>query len=355
MKKIISILVLSLILYSCSQGEKNEKITSDSKEELIEKEYEVNTKEFKHELARPLGYTIIASTIRIKAGESFNFVNSDAEFILDKNKEYFSFGFSKEEKLAFILEKGKKTGAYINNQGEIAFDEVDGKKIYLGSLFDRGYSKVRLDEDERAPSITINKKGVISLDDSFIKKDKYRLAKIYNSENKYMYYQKKETETPMFGLYDIKTSKKLTPKNYSSLSFLKDNRILAVDKSNKNYIIDSEGKIVVDVHRAYPNAVVSNIEPGMKDTLSLYLEKENKSIVINLDGMKIFEKENMKISNINELGYATFEKDGKFGIIDKNANIIEAAKYDEISNLETDFVIAKKDDNLYLVKFKLKK
>lgn len=349
MKKIFIItLISSLLFYSCSQT------TEKASGEVVKKEYSVSEEEFHHKLIDNKFYAVDKSVIHTFKDGYINLIDKNGKSILDPNLKYITLGSFNYGPVA-VNEKDSKTFYYIDEKGNKVIDTVDGKKIYFGSGFSFKLTKVRLDEDQNSKFTTINLKGEKVKD--FTKElGNLKITALDGLLEQFIYLEGNEFDSNSIGLYDIKNDKKLTPPEFTEIYSFYDSKAIAFKTNNDIVIIDENGKTLVNFTQKFKDYKIKTpLQEKNSQIFAGYSSDNKKSIIFDLDGKLLYEIKDKNIGYFDLNGFAIFEENGQYGIIDRYSNVVVQAKFDEIYTLGEFFTIAKKDNKNYLVKFEEKK
>ena len=158
-----------------------------------------------------------------------------------------------------------------------------------------------------------------------VKFDKiYRMNNIKDNENIYLLAEK----DGKIQLY--KNNKILLDNNYQGINYSEDSKLLILQKDNKYGVTDLNGKQILSVD--YEQIKI----PGNY----IIAIKDSKQIIYDLTGTP---KENLKYTNIldteNENYNITVDKNDKYGLINKNGDILIGNKYNYIQYLYDNYFI----------------
>lgn len=189
---------------------------------------------------------------------------------------------------------------------------------------------------------------------------------IFSQENDFTYYI--SGNSPKFGILNEK-GKIITPNQYETIEEFSDG-LFAVQLNNKYGFINTKGELVIPYQfnnvRSFNDgyAIVEfddnfgvidkkgnfilkmeydGIYPtGIKQTFLIFDRKGNK-YVSNINGGKIFD---IKYDSLDLFynDYAVIQNDSKYGLIDKNGNIIIECKYYSLGNYNNGFSLTFKKE-----------
>lgn len=204
----------------------------------------------------------------MKSGDGqVSFMNVDGALIGDLKYDTFA-GFS--EGLAFVTD-GNGERYYIDTAGKKVIEAVDGKKIYMGDVFQNGIAKVSfapvdLSKDENENFQYIDKNG---------KRVDYQKPMYKNYEIFYIGpYGSFYTDTQTVGIFDVQNKKPITELKYVDVQpFVKD-RTVVKDKENRILVLNGKGVVVENLSKKYEGRKIS----------SYFLSEDG--IVVNFEDQK---------------------------------------------------------------------
>lgn len=189
---------------------------------------------------------------------------------------------------------------------------------------------------------------------------------IFSQESDFVYYI--SGNSPKFGILNEK-GKTIVPNQYETIDQLSDG-LFALQLNGKYGFINTKGELVIpfqfDSTRGFTDGyaivitdndfgvidkkgnIVLKMEydgiypTGLKQTFLIFDRKRNK-YVANIKGEKIFE---IKYDSFDKFynDYAVIKNDNKYGLIDKNGNIVIACKYYALGNYENGFSLTFKKE-----------
>lgn len=248
----------------------------------------------------------------------------------------------------FVIEKSKKFGI-ANLEGEVIvpvqYNEIDITGIYLYARNEQG-------------TTVYNSKGTqVNID--------VNVAILDTTNEKYKIRINNQDGTK-YGVIN-KEGKQLIEEKYNYMEYLHNNYFIVSNENGKLGVLDDKGSIKVEMnHNSLQRIQDTNLiqatlsENKITEIYSQSIEKicemenamievEDKYIkVYNESETKYFSKEGKELKNTevyttNKLFVA--EKDGKYGFVDKNGNIVVDYKYDRANEFNIyGFATVRKDE-----------
>lgn len=259
--------------------------------------------------------------------------------VMNKGKKIIDFSYQKieynNENEVFLLKRNNKYGIY-NKKGEevlaVKYKEIDFKGIYIYTKFaeeekyfyadgkeaDSNYKNISKVEDTNY-YITVNKEnlyGIIDNNKNILTSNKYTYIE-YLFDDYFVAYDKQSG----LGIIDSNDNQKLENK-YSSLSKIGNLKLIKGENS-------SSGITIVDIFSENLNKIAS-LEEANIEIYENYIELSNEKEIIyitsngNITTNKDIYKENKILTSI---------KNGKWGYIDRNGNVVVDYKYDYTTEL----------------------
>ena len=143
-----------------------------------------------------------------------------------------------------------------------------------------------------------------------------------------------------YGYCSSLTGKNIIPCIYDAAYYFNDDvALVSKDGADGVALINKKGEILTDFAYApgYNNYYVKN---GFLNTYNI---RNHKCGSINKLGEIVIPFKYEELYSFNKVGIAQFKENGKWGLIDKNNNVIIQAKYDNIRYIEGSLIAAKRD------------
>lgn len=291
------------------------------------------------------------------------------------NNEYQSIRYDKSSDI-FIVEKSKKYGA-TNKDGNviipIQFNQIDITGIYLyarkgtvtevytreGQLTNRDNNIAILKTDNQQYRIKIDNSNGTKY--SIVDKDENSLIENDYSYIDYLFgeYFIVSSNNGKLGVIDAKGNQKLEIK-YDSIEIIQGTEMIktTVTKDKLTQIYDSNLSFIGEMN----NAIVEENKQYIKmynETQTIYYdftgkeikntqilsgqklyanEKDGKWGFVDSNGNVIVENDYDKSTDFNSYGFAGIRKDNKWGIVDQTGNVVLQPEYEFSSSIEPSFV-----------------
>jgi len=276
------------------------------------------------------------------------------------------------EGLAFVKVESEK-GYYINKEGDVLIEKVDGESLGFGDLFRSGYAVVYSQaEINGVPDIkVINNKGEVlfsseiteyvysNIGNGYFEKfapSDYKARKIVDFSEKIIYSNGASLIFPSsdgsgfytfdYIVYGIVHDNTFNEPIFQSISKFGDNRALVVDLDGSAYLIDSEGNKKSNLSEVYPNIDKSNLNVFSNGIVALNFSDDQTSIIIDTEGLFVKDTDLNHIFSY-ENGIALYMENGKYGYVDEVGNIILEALYDGATNCSDGIGFVRKEEQWY--------
>ena len=147
-----------------------------------------------------------------------------------------------------------------------------------------------------------------------------------------------------WGLFNKKTGERVIELLFDDVSYF-DNGLTGVKKDEKWGLIDTSGMLVFEPQFDDVRFVSNGYYLRESSFVCIVVEKDGKiGFIINKDGQWILEPP--KFDRMQDFleGLAAVKRDGKWGFIDKNAQLIIGLEFDDVGCFYGNFAKAKKED-----------
>ncbi len=308
--------------YNATSGEYKTKVLNDKNEEILTNYENINTIDIK-EIVSSIPYE--KTVLQYQKDGKYGIVNFAGKSVINPiYEEIRNMPYREGELIA------KKQGRYgvVNINGgkllDFKYDYITGDNYYSEETDYEldGYIVGINNENGKMQYGYISNEREQILD---VKFDKiYRMNNIKDNENIYLLAEK----DGKIQLY--KNNKILLDNNYQGINYSEDSKLLILQKDNKYGVTDLNGKQILSVD--YEQIKI----PGNY----IIAIKDSKQIIYDLTGTP---KENLKYTNIldteNENYNITVDKNDKYGLINKNGDILIGNKYNYIQYLYDNYFI----------------
>ena len=316
----------------------------------------------------------IKDILKVEKENKYGIVNLEGKQILDNNYLEISI-LGEDSKSGFIVKNDQNLYGVINYSGEIALeckyeniDKIAGKNLFV--IREQGKQKVVNNKGEyviqegydEIISILNNAEGIICK-----KSDKYG---VINTKNEvkidFSYQDLKETKDNIFiakqndkyGVIDLDKNIKVELK-YNKIEYSKEANIYVTENENyTNEFLNSSFELKQTGYLIQINTEKAFIEIKQGDNYSYYDYTFNKKEVedIYIDNTLYISKKDGKYGFVdkdgnivvdyiyddatkqNEFGFAGIKKDGRWGSIDKNGDVVQEPVYNLDEYLIIDFI-----------------
>lgn len=302
--------------------------------------------------------------------EQWLIVSQNGQYgVLKKSKNIINLSFRQinynVDNEVFVVNRNNKYGIY-NKKGEEVIEpkytEIDFKGMYVytkladeekyyyldGKEADNNYKNIAKVEDTNY-YITVSKEnlyGIIDNNKNILTSNKYAYIE-YLFDNYFVIYDNKNK----LGIIDVNDNKKIESE-YNSLSRIGDFKLIKGEKtqngkttvdifdSNLNKAIsleDADIEIYNDYIRVSNDKEIKYINSEGNITTNNEIYKENNILTtikdgkwgyVNRDGNVVVECAYDYATELNSYGYATINKNGKWGSVDKEGKIIVEPTYE---------------------------
>lgn len=308
--------------YNAVSGEYKTKVLNEKNEEILKNYENVNTIDIK-EVVSSIPYE--KTVLQYQKDGKYGIINFEGKSIIKPIYEEIRNMPYREGEL--IVKKQGKYGVVSINGGKLLdckYDYITGDNYYSEEKKYEldGYIVGLNNEDGKMQYGYINNKREQILDVEFDKI--YRMNDVKDDENIYLLAEK----DGKIQLY--KNNKLLLDNNYQSINYSEDSKLLILQKDGRYGVTDLNGKQILSVD--YEQIRI----PGDY----IIAIKDGKQVIFDLVGT---QKENLAYTNIlkteNENYNITVDKNDKYGVINKDGNILIGNKYNYIQYLYDNYFI----------------
>ena len=308
--------------YNAVSGEYKTKVLNEKNEEILKNYENVNTIDIK-EVVSSIPYE--KTVLQYQKDGKYGIINFEGKIIIKPIYEEIRNMPYREGEL--IVKKQGKYGVVSINGGKLLdckYDYITGDNYYSEEKKYEldGYIVGINNEDGKMQYGYINNKREQILDVEFDKI--YRMNDVKDDENIYLLAEK----DGKIQLY--KNNKLLLDNNYQSINYSEDSKLLILQKDGGYGVTDLNGKQILSVD--YEQIRI----PGDY----IIAIKDGKQVIFDLVGT---QKENLAYTNIlkteNENYNITVDKNDKYGVINKDGNILIGNKYNYIQYLYDNYFI----------------
>lgn len=308
--------------YNAVSGEYKTKVLNEKNEEILKNYENVNTIDIK-EVVSSIPYE--KTVLQYQKDGKYGIINFEGKSIIKPIYEEIRNMPYREGEL--IVKKQGKYGVVSINGGKLLdckYDYITGDNYYSEEKKYEldGYIVGLNNEDGKMQYGYINNKREQILDVEFDKI--YRMNDVKDDENIYLLAEK----DGKIQLY--KNNKLLLDNNYQSINYIEDSKLLILQKDGRYGVTDLNGKQILSVD--YEQIRI----PGDY----IIAIKDGKQVIFDLVGT---QKENLAYTNIlkteNENYNITVDKNDKYGVINKDGNILIGNKYNYIQYLYDNYFI----------------
>jgi len=308
--------------YNAVSGEYKTKVLNEKNEEILTNYENVNTIDIK-EVVSSIPYE--KTVLQYQKDGKYGIINFEGKSIIKPMYEEIRNMPYREGEL--IVKKQGKYGVVSINGGKLLdckYDYITGDNYYSEEKKYEldGYIVGINNEDGKMQYGYINNKREQILDVEFDKI--YRMNDVKDDENIYLLAEK----DGKIQLY--KNNKLLLDNNYQSINYSEDSKLLILQKDGRYGVTDLNGKQILSVD--YEQIRI----PGNY----IIAIKDGKQVIFDLAGT---QKENLAYTNIlkteNENYNITVDKNDKYGVINKDGNILIGNKYNYIQYLYDNYFI----------------
>lgn len=308
--------------YNAVSGEYRTKVLNEKNEEILKNYENVNTIDIK-EVVSSIPYE--KTVLQYQKDGKYGIINFEGKSIIKPIYEEIRNMPYREGEL--IVKKQGKYGVVSINGGKLLdckYDYITGDNYYSEEKKYEldGYIVGLNNEDGKMQYGYINNKREQILDVEFDKI--YRMNDVKDDENIYLLAEK----DGKIQLY--KNNKLLLDNNYQSINYSEDSKLLILQKDGRYGVTDLNGKQILSVD--YEQIRI----PGDY----IIAIKDGKQVIFDLVGT---QKENLAYTNIlkteNENYNITVDKNDKYGVINKDGNILIGNKYNYIQYLYDNYFI----------------
>ena len=308
--------------YNASSGEYKTKVLNEKNEEILTNYENINTIDIK-EIVSSIPYE--KTVLQYQKEGKYGIINFEGKSIINPIYEEIKNMPYREGEL--IAKKQGKYGVVNINGGKLLdfkYDYITGDNYYSEETNYEldGYIVGINSENGKMQYGYISNKREQILDVEFDKI--YRMNNIKDDENIFLLAEK----DGKIQLY--KNNKILLDNNYQAINYSEDSKLLILQKDNKYGVTDLNGKQILSVD--YEQVRI----PGNY----IIAVKEKEQVIYDLTGAP---KENLTYTNIlnteNENYNITIDKNDKYGLINKNGNILIENKYNYIQYLYDNYFI----------------
>lgn len=308
--------------YNAVSGEYKTKVLNEKNEEILKNYENVNTIDIK-EVVSSIPYE--KTVLQYQKDGKYGIINFEGKIIIKPIYEEIRNMPYREGEL--IVKKQGKYGVVSINGGKLLdckYDYITGDNYYSEEKKYEldGYIVGINNEDGKMQYGYINNKREQILDVEFDKI--YRMNDVKDDENIYLLAEK----DGKIQLY--KNNKLLLDNNYQSINYSEDSKLLILQKDGRYGVTDLNGKQILSVD--YEQIRI----PGDY----IIAIKDGKQVIFDLVGT---QKENLAYTNIlkteNENYNIAVDKNDKYGVINKDGNILIGNKYNYIQYLYDNYFI----------------
>lgn len=360
---LVSLIILSsIIMSSCTSIDKNNRKNASAY--FIEK---VDTKNFVIEDSAYINDGMLLVTNGEEGNKKrYGYIDVSGKL---KISPVYRGTVSFSNGLAFVSDDSGK-GYYIDKEGKIVIDHVDGKSI-VGDIFKDGYARARM-------GYIINTKGEVQLSPGKARYDYHNLGNgffkrliapnylkfnIVDVTGKVIFSNGADLILPSkdgngfytydYQVYGVLSNNEFQKPLYKFIYKFADNRALVVDLNGMVKLINSGGKVLVNFSSIYPN-IDNNIQNIFSDGVAALNFKDSKNaIIIDTKGNVVKETDFSFIRSF-ENGVAVGMKNGKYGYVDTSGNAILEPIYDVATNYSDGVGFVKKGKQWYRFVYKYK-
>ena len=308
--------------YNAVSGEYKTKVLNEKNEEILKNYENVNTIDIK-EVVSSIPYE--KTVLQYQKDGKYGIINFEGKIIIKPIYEEIRNMPYREGEL--IVKKQGKYGVVSINGGKLLdckYDYITGDNYYSEEKKYEldGYIVGINNEDGKMQYGYINNKREQILDVEFDKI--YRMNDVKDDENIYLLAEK----DGKIQLY--KNNKLLLDNNYQSINYSEDSKLLILQKDGRYGVTDLNGKQILSV----------DYEQIRNPGDYIIAIKDGKQVIFDLVGT---QKENLAYTNIlkteNENYNITVDKNDKYGVINKDGNILIGNKYNYIQYLYDNYFI----------------
>lgn len=308
--------------YNATSGEYKTKVLNEKNEEILTNYENINTIDIK-EIVSSIPYE--KTVLQYQKDGKYGIINFEGKSIIKPMYEEIKNMPYREGEL--IAKKQGKYGVLNINGGKLLdfkYDYITGDNYYSEEKkyeLDGYIVGINNEQGKMQYGYISNKREQI-LDVEFDKI--YRMNDIKDDENIYLLAEKDGKRQ----LY--KNNKILLDNNYQSINYSEDSKLLILQKDNKYGVTDLNGKQILSVD--YEQIRI----PGNY----IIAVKDGKQVIFDLAGT---QKDNLAYTNIlkteNENYSVTVDKNDKYGVINKEGDILIENKYNYIQYLYDNYFI----------------
>ncbi len=308
--------------YNATSGEYKTKVLNEKNEEILTNYENINTIDIK-EIVSSIPYE--KTVLQYQKDGKYGIINFEGKSIIKPMYEEIKNMPYREGEL--IAKKQGKYGVLNINGGKLLdfkYDYITGDNYYSEEKkyeLDGYIVGINNEQGKMQYGYISNKREQI-LNVEFDKI--YRMNDIKDDENIYLLAEKDGKRQ----LY--KNNKILLDNNYQSINYSEDSKLLILQKDNKYGVTDLNGKQILSVD--YEQIRI----PGNY----IIAVKDGKQIIFDLAGT---QKDNLAYTNIlkteNENYSVTVDKNDKYGVINKEGDILIENKYNYIQYLYDNYFI----------------
>lgn len=308
--------------YNENSGTYQTKVLNEKKEEIFTDYEEVNVISLK-EIVSEVPYE--KSVLKYKKDGKYGLINFEGKVITKPIYEEIDNMPYKEGELK--VKKDEKYGV-INIKGatlvECKYDSIDSDNYYSKeNQYKLGGYIVGIKTEEGYRYGYINEQGKQILKNEYNKV--YRMNEIEDDQNIYLVAE----ENGQAGLY--KNGRMILNHQYQGIDYDDLNGVLILEKNRKYGVSTLEGKQILSIE--FDSATVEGNY--------IYVEKDNQSFVYDINGNK---QDTPKYKNIlatgNENYHITIDNNDRYGVVNKNGDVIITNKYYYVEYLFDQYFIA---------------
>lgn len=308
--------------YNATSGEYKTKVLNEKNEEILTNYENINTIDIK-EIVSSIPYE--KTVLQYQKDGKYGIINFEGKSIIKPMYEEIKNMPYREGEL--IAKKQGKYGVLNINGGKLLdfkYDYITGDNYYSEEKkyeLDGYIVGINNEQGKMQYGYISNKREQI-LDVEFDKI--YRMNDIKDDENIYLLAEKDGKRQ----LY--KNNKILLDNNYQSINYSEDSKLLILQKDNKYGVTDLNGKQILSV----------DYEQIRIPCNYIIAVKDGKQVIFDLAGT---QKDNLAYTNIlkteNENYSVTVDKNDKYGVINKEGDILIENKYNYIQYLYDNYFI----------------
>lgn len=308
--------------YNSETGKYDIKVLNDKNEEIFKEYEEVNSIAIK-EIVSEVPYE--KSVLKYKKDGKYGLIDFNGKVLVKPIYEEIDNMPYKEGEL-----KVKRDGKYgvINIKGSILvdpkYDSIDGDNYYSKDTQYKlgGYIVgIKTEEGYRYGYITCEGKQTLKMEYNSI----YRMTDVENDKEVYLVAEK----NGQAGLF--KNEKLILNYQYQGIEYDDVNQLLILEKNRKYGVSTIEGKQILGID--YDSI---NIEGNY-----IYADRENENLIYDINGNK---QESQKYKNIlsteNENYNITIDREDKYGVVNKQGQVLITNRYYYIEYLFDNYFIA---------------